>query len=128
MKILVIEDEELLNSTYCAVLEASGYETTGVLSATEGLKILEAEAPDLILLDLTMPEMDGIEFLKQSEIKTKYPHTIVIVLTASANPENMVSAYTHGARSYIFKATLKPEDLTVRIEEELEKHRARGTI
>ncbi|HAH20186.1 MAG: hypothetical protein A2Y00_10400 [Omnitrophica WOR_2 bacterium GWF2_43_52] len=79
-KILIVEDEELACEAITAFLEKRGYETAVALTGKDGLAAYPRENPDLVLLDLGLPDMDGREILK--EIKEKMPKIKVMVISA----------------------------------------------
>lgn len=88
-KILVIDDEEVLRHNVCYMFKVKGYEAEGASDGLDALEKLKTYTPDLIILDLNMPRMDGIEFYKNlrgSNEKTPIP---VLVLTARANMESL---------------------------------------
>ncbi len=80
MKILVVDDEKNILKLYKAELEDEGYTVVTANSGREALEIYEQEKPDIITLDIMMPEMDGIQVLRQ--IKQKMPEIPIIMLTA----------------------------------------------
>lgn len=80
MKIMVVDDEKNILMLYKSELEDEGYEVVAANSGKEAIEIFEREKPDLITLDIMMPDMDGIQVLRQ--LKQKSPNTPVIMLTA----------------------------------------------
>ncbi|KAF0182365.1 MAG: response regulator [Nitrospirae bacterium] len=80
MKILVVDDEKNILKLYKAELEDEGYTVVTANSGREALDVYEQEEPDIITLDIMMPEMDGIQVLRQ--IKQKAPEIPIIMLTA----------------------------------------------
>ncbi|MCL0066811.1 response regulator [Thermodesulfovibrionales bacterium] len=80
MKILVVDDEKNILKLYQAELEDEGYTVVTANSGEDGLSALEKEDPDLVTLDILMPDMDGIQVLRQ--MKEKKPNIPVIMLTA----------------------------------------------
>lgn len=80
MKILVVDDEKNILKLYKAELEDEGYTVVTANSGREALDIYEQEKPDIITLDIMMPEMDGIQVLRQ--IKQKTPDIPIVMLTA----------------------------------------------
>ncbi len=80
MKILIVDDEMNILKLYKAELQDEGYSVVTAKSGREALEIFEKENPDIITLDILMPDMDGIQVLRQ--IKEKRPHVSVIMLTA----------------------------------------------
>ncbi len=100
-KILVIDDEKLIRWTLEDVLRREGYEVLSAESGEVGLKLFEEEAPDLILLDLALPKMEGMEVLEK--IKERDPEALVIILTAYGTVESAVKAMKKGAYDYLEK-------------------------
>jgi DNA-binding response OmpR family regulator len=80
MKILVVDDEKNILKLYQAELEDEGYVVVTANSGREALEIFEAENPDLVTLDILMPDIDGIQVLRQ--MKEKRPNIPIIMLTA----------------------------------------------
>ena len=109
-KVLIVEDEKLLNEAYATILQKEGYE---VLSSFDGLEALDAFAefdPDLILLDLRMPNLDGVGFLKKLKPE-QYPKLKIIVFSNyDAQPE-IDEAFKYGATRYMLKAYASPLEL-----------------
>ena len=101
-KILMVDDVDLNHRTAGSVLEDT-YELYMALSAAEGFQILEKVLPDLILLDIIMPEMDGYEMLKILKEKPEYKNIPVIFLTADSRPETEVEGFNCGIVDFITK-------------------------
>lgn len=80
MKILVVDDERNILKLYQAELEDEGYNVVTANSGREGLEVFEKENPDIVTLDILMPDMDGIQVLRQ--MKEKRPSVPIIMLTA----------------------------------------------
>jgi DNA-binding NtrC family response regulator len=100
-KILVIDDEDIVRLSCSRSLVPEGYELKMAKNGPEGLKMLEEEAFDLVLTDLKMPNMDGIEVL--GTIKEKWPATDVVIVTGYQTVETAVKAIKLGAFDYIEK-------------------------
>ena len=115
-KILVVEDEPEVVKMIKSRLEANDYSVTSAFDGVEGLKQVGAEKPDLIILDVMMPKMDGFTFLK--ELKHKFSHqTIpVIVLTAKAEMKDLFEM--EGVVDYVIKP-YEAKDLLERIQKYL---------
>ena len=101
MKVLVVDDEKLKRMTLRDDLRESNYDAIAVESPLIGLQLLQQEAFDVLVTDLRMPEMHGIDFLKS--VKKEHPHITVIVMTAYASVETAVEALRFGAYNYIKK-------------------------
>jgi DNA-binding NtrC family response regulator len=100
-KILVIDDEDIVRLSCSRTLVPEGYELKMAKNGSEGLKLLEEESFDLVLTDLKMPNMDGIEVL--ANIKEKWPATDVVIVTGYQTVETAVKAIKLGAYDYIEK-------------------------
>ena len=107
MKILIVDDEKLKRLTLRDDLLEANYDVVSVDSPLTGLEILQNEVFDVLVTDLRMPGMSGIEFLKRA--KSRYPHMTVIVMTAYANVETAIEAMKFGAHDYIRKPFLSEE-------------------
>jgi len=100
-KILVVDDAEFLRVRISKMLSGEGHD---ILEAENGLKAIEtykASKPDLVLMDITMPEMDGLAALK--EIKSFDPGSRVVMLTALAQESVVLQAIKSGARAFVLK-------------------------
>ena len=104
--VLIVDDEKNYPPILSAVLEEEGYETLTASSGVEALDILEGSDVDLVLTDMKMPGMDGIELLER--IKSTHPDLPVIMMTAHGTVDKAVEAMQKGAYSYV----LKPFDNT----------------
>lgn len=100
-KILIIDDEVTILELCQRVLKSEGYSVTAFSEAKKILPLIAEENFDVILSDLKMPEMDGIELLKK--VKERSPQTQVIIMTGQATAETAVESLRNGAYDYIFK-------------------------
>lgn len=113
-KVLIIEDNETLNEAYKIILERDGHDVTTAFNGEEGLEKLKDVYPDLILLDMLMPKMDGLEFLRHFST-SKYPKTQIIILSNLNEDEQVEEARKLGAHRYILKANTSPKELAVKV-------------
>lgn len=100
-KVLVVEDDEELRRTIVEVLERNQFEIRYACDGVEALEKVQAERPDLVLLDVNMPRMNGMECLKR--IKEHDASIIVIIMTAYSTIEDAVKAVKDGAYNYLAK-------------------------
>jgi len=116
--VLIVEDEIVLQDVYKLVLGLQGLKVYTANNGLEGLKKLKQHKPDVVLLDIFMPVMDGKEFLKTVDLKD-YPKLKIIVYTnlSDGNIEKEVLAM--GAHKFVLKSTMSPKDLIKMIEEYL---------
>lgn len=125
-KILIVEDERSLNEAYDMVLSAEGYDTYSAYDGEQALKITEDTEPDLILLDLRMPKVGGIEFLRRYDA-SKHPKVKIIIFSNLDTQKEIDEAYKLGAQKYILKAWASPKELVRLVEEVLkDKHKNRS--
>lgn len=115
--ILVVDDEANYLTVMQALLEEAGYEVLTALSGAEALKIAVQSDLDVVLTDMKMPKMNGIELL--DELKRLYPDIPVIIMTAYGTVEKAVEAMKKGAFDYILKP-FKNEEILVTIAKALE--------
>lgn len=99
--ILIVDDESSILQSLSGLLSDEGFEVTGAANGYEALKIVDARSPDLVLLDVWMPGIDGIETLK--EIKKDNPYVQVIIITGHGTIETAVRATKLGAFDFIEK-------------------------
>ncbi len=118
-KVLVVEDDADLNNAYCVILAHEGFEVATVADGHEGLAKLDEFAPDLVLLDLRMPNLDGVGFLRESNITTRFPNAVIIVFTNFDENEEIEKAFELGASRYVLKSSVAPKDLVKLVKEEL---------
>ncbi|MCL6493744.1 MAG: response regulator, partial [Ignavibacterium sp.] len=107
-KVLVVDDEKGLRIGVQRLLEMEGYEVDVAENGTEGIKLGTSKDYDLALIDLKMPDIEGIEVLKN--IKQKFPNTVCFIATAYASYDTAIEATKLGAQSYIPKP-FTPEEL-----------------
>ena len=100
-RVLVVDDEESMCQYLTILLEKEGYDVTAVTSGAEALAAMEADRHDVVLSDIQMPKLDGIQLLKG--IKAIDPETPVIMLTAYASEQSAIEAVNLGAYSYLQK-------------------------
>ena len=100
-KILVVDDEDIVRTSCSRTLVPEGYEVRLAKNGVEGLQMAAGERFDLVLTDLKMPDMDGIEVLRI--IKEKWPETVVIIVTGYQTVDTAVKAIKLGANNYIEK-------------------------
>ena len=99
-KILIIEDEEHINNLLSTLMEANGYQALAARSCQSGELLYASHRPDLVILDLGLPDKDGMTFLANVR---KTDLTPVIVLSARADEQDKVEALNLGANDYVTK-------------------------
>jgi DNA-binding NtrC family response regulator len=119
-RILVVDDEEGVAVTIQAVLEMDGYKVSSVTSGTEALQRIRKEEFDLVLSDLRLEDVDGIQIIQ--EVRRRFPDTITIILTGYASMDSAVKALREGAYDYLLKPC-DVEELRSTVERGLERRR-----
>ena len=99
-KILVVEDEQSIARFISAILNANGYETLMAQTGSEALSIISSTCPDLVILDLGLPDMDGTEILRDLRSWSSLP---VVVVSARSHEKDKVEALDMGADDYLTK-------------------------
>lgn len=117
--ILIIEDDVALNQAYATILDTAGYMVRTAFNGEEALKLAADEEPDLIFLDLRMPTMDGIGFLRAYEPKTQHKDVKIIVFSNYDLQKEIDEAYDLGAQRYVLKAWASPKELIKIVEDTL---------
>jgi CheY-like chemotaxis protein len=119
-KIAIIEDDPVISQMYRFKFEASEFEVQLANNGKRGVEMVESFQPDLILLDLQMPEMGGaeaLEIIRKNEWGKNIP---VIILTNMGEEESPKKLRTLGIHSYIVKANLTPNQVLKRVQEALD--------
>ena len=99
-KILVIEDEKSIARFISTILTANGYEAMRAASGAEAMSMISSHCPDLVILDLGLPDMDGLDILRQLRSWSTLP---VVVVSARSHEQDKVSALDLGADDYLTK-------------------------
>ena len=99
-KVLIIEDEQSISNFISTILNANGYDTIAAGSGEEALSMISSHCPDLIILDLGLPDMDGLEILREVRSWSNLP---IIVVSARTHEHDKVKALDSGADDYIEK-------------------------
>ncbi len=111
VKILVVEDEQPILFAYSKVLTNKGYKVFMASDATQGIEIAQAEKPDVILLDMMMPGLSGLDLLKELDIKKSLPKTKLVVMSNIESPKIIEEAKKLGAARYLLKIDYTPHQV-----------------
>ncbi|OIP81647.1 MAG: hypothetical protein AUK44_09545 [Porphyromonadaceae bacterium CG2_30_38_12] len=117
--ILIIDDNPMNLLLTSKILEGFGFRTTTAESGPEGIESIEKSIPDLILLDISMPDMDGYEVCEIIKKNDKWKEIPIIFLTANTQMEDLVTGFEKGGVDYITKP-FKSEELSVRVKTHLD--------
>ncbi len=121
-RILVVDDEKLIRWTLTETMKRAGHDVLEAANGVEALRIAEAELPDAILLDLRMPEMDGLTVL--SELEIRQIDSAVIVISAQSGLETAVEAMRRGAEDFL-KKPFDADEVEIVVARALERRTAR---
>ena len=125
-KILVVDDEEGIRSFICEVLEDEGFSVDQACNGAEALKKISRVHYDLVISDMQMPKVSGIELL--SKVKEEQPDTEMLILTAHGTVSSAVEAMKIGAFDYLSKPLDSPEELIILVERALEHQRLKKQV
>ncbi|MFA6171151.1 MAG: response regulator [Patescibacteria group bacterium] len=114
-KILIVEDDSFLLTMYANKFEMENFEVLMAEDGKKGLKLALKERPDLILLDLILPIMDGFEVLKEIKADEKVRRIPVILLTNLSQREEVDRALLLGAQDYMIKAHFMPSEVVEKV-------------
>jgi DNA-binding response OmpR family regulator len=113
-KILIVEDEKDILQLVKLYLEKEGFRTVAAMTGTEALRQVKAEHPDLIILDLMLPELDGLEVCKRIRLNQETALLPILMLTAKAEESDTVIGLELGADDYVTKP-FSPKALVARV-------------
>ena len=120
-RILIVEDDKFLRDLIVQKLKREGFLTFEALDGEEGLKMVEEKLPDLILLDLILPGLDGFEVLRRGKGDKQLSQIPVIVLSNLGQKEDMDRALSGGAEDFMVKAHFTPNEIIAKIKVVLKK-------
>jgi CheY-like chemotaxis protein len=110
-KILIIEDDELIRRMYQQIFSFRGHEVTVAANGEEGIEQARTQKPTLILLDIMMPKLNGLDMLKQIKAMPELAKIPVIVLTNLMGAADAEAALSAGAVKYIIKSDYVPKEV-----------------
>ncbi len=108
--VLIVEDEKVLRDVYELILTSSGYSVYTAQNGAEGLEQLKKHKPDILLLDIFMPIMDGREVLNNLD-KIEYPNLKIAVCSNLSDSKVIEEVLHNGADKFVLKSSLGPEEL-----------------
>jgi CheY-like chemotaxis protein len=109
--IMVVEDGDLVRETLTRLLRREGFATVGACDGREALEVLEREHPDVILLDVNMPDMNGLELLELLHQNPQWQALPVVMLTARSDTHTIRRAMQLGAKEYLVKAAFSVQEM-----------------
>ena len=124
-QLLIVDDEKVLAESLCMLFRDEGHQTSYTLCAKDAINIALAKAPDVILLDLRLPDLSGLEVLKT--LKPSLPNTMVIMMTAHGDTATVVEAVKNGAFHYLNKP-FELDEITMLVNKALEQQQLRDEV
>ena len=117
---MIVDDDVATTTILGSILELEGYEPISVNNSTLAIQVASLVKPDMFLLDLMMPEIDGFKLCRQLREHPKFLGTPIIIITALDNKDSRIVSFGAGANDFIAKPYL-PHDLILKIKEYLTK-------
>jgi DNA-binding response OmpR family regulator len=114
-RILIIEDEKPLREAFAFLLTSEGYEIELAENGRVGVEKLSGFAPDLVILDMLMPVMNGQEFLREANLAARTPPVRTLMLSNLSDPIAVDDAHGLGVTDTVLKADLSPAELVARV-------------
>src|SRR3989338_8223729 len=114
-KVLIVDDDAFLSGVYATKLELDGFGVVTARDGEEGVRLAQKEKPDLILLDVLMPKLDGFEALRQLKANPETKPIPVIMLTNLGQKEDIEKGVAEGAADYLIKAHFVPAEAVAKI-------------
>lgn len=102
-KILIVEDDESLLKLECVLMSSAGYLVYAAVSGADALKDIEEELPDLILLDIMIPEMNGYEVCRQLKSNARTQHIPIVFVSGRSSKDDIAKGLQAGGDQYITK-------------------------
>jgi DNA-binding response OmpR family regulator len=118
-RILIIEDEEILMNLLQRKLLQEGYEVSVARDGDEGLKTMRENSPDLILLDILMPRVSGIEVMEEMQRDGRLKDIPVIIISNSGQPVEIDQAQKLGAKDWLIKTEFDPQEVVEKVKKQI---------
>lgn len=118
-KVLIIEDDKFLSKIYATKLKKEGIEAEFALNGEEGMKMMKENKPELILLDLIMPKMDGFAVLEEVKKDAKLKKIPILVLSNLGQEEDIQKAKKLGVKDFIVKSDASIQEVVAKIKSHL---------
>lgn len=115
-KILIVDDDEFLLEMYSLKFTESGFLVETAENGEDAVKKAKAGSPDVILMDIVMPKMDGFDLLRNLKKENAAPGATILVLTNLGQKDDVEKGMKLGAADYIIKAHFTPSEVVMRVE------------
>lgn len=121
MKVLIVEDDNFLETLVARKFVSAGVEVIGVQNGEDAIPEIEKENPDVVLLDLMLPGINGFDILQKAGENSKTRHIPIIVFSNFSEDDKIKEAKSLGARDYLIKSNFTLDELLVKIKEILKE-------
>lgn len=121
LKVLLIEDDIFLSSMYITKFKLEGFEAILGNNGEEGLALAKAEIPDIILLDIMMPKMNGFDVLENLKKDSRLKNIPIVMLSNLSQKDEIERCLSMGADDYLIKAHFMPSEVVAKIKKTMEK-------
>ena len=115
LKILLVEDDNFLLGMYADKFRAEGFEAFVADNGAKGLRLAKEKLPDIILLDVMLPQMNGFEFLQELQKETATKSIPVILLTNLSQKDEVQKGLALGAKDFLIKAHFMPQEVVEKV-------------
>ncbi|MFH1366933.1 MAG: response regulator [Patescibacteria group bacterium] len=123
-RVMLVEDDTFLSGMYVKKLEMEDFEVLLASDGKQGLKMIQDQPPDLILLDIILPKMSGFDLLKEMKKDKKTKDIPVILLTNLGQKKDVEKGFALGAKDYLIKAHFMPSEVIDKVKNIIKKKHA----
>lgn len=113
--ILIVEDEDVLRNAYTSIFTVEKFKVFAAENGQVALEKIDRANPDIIILDILMPVMNGIGFLEKAQLSVNHPGTKILVLSNLSDPETITKVMQLGATQHLVKSSLSPGQLVAHV-------------
>ncbi len=117
--IILVEDDPILLKVLAKEFKDAGYEVSQAVDGEEGLQLVRMKHPDIVLLDIIMPKMDGIEVLRKLKENPGTKRIPVFMLTVLSDPKRLAEAVSLGAAAYLVKSEQDVSDVVAKVKKQI---------
>ncbi len=117
--VVLIEDDPILSKVLADEFKDAGYEVSQAMDGEEGLQLVRMEHPDIVLIDILMPKMDGIEVLRKLKESPDTKKIPVFMLTVLSDTKRLTEAVSLGASAYLVKSEQEVSDVVAKVKKQL---------
>jgi DNA-binding NarL/FixJ family response regulator len=114
-KVLIVEDEDILRKAYVRLFTLENFLVTEAENGQVALEKIKKANPDIVILDILMPVMNGLEFLQKIDLSKRFPQTKVLVLSNLSDKNTLEEAVRLGAARHVIKSSMSPGQLVLAV-------------